>query len=56
MFRTLNAFLNTGEGGTVYIGVTDEGIVFGVNLNQYQVSLGPENLILYSLDTIYAAV
>ncbi|XP_013418493.1 uncharacterized protein LOC106179420 [Lingula anatina] len=33
--RTLNGFLNTGKGGTVYLGITDEGHVRGLNLTQY---------------------
>ncbi|KAL5467452.1 hypothetical protein EMCRGX_G031677 [Ephydatia muelleri] len=34
--RTLNAFLNTGRGGTVYLGVTDGGLVLGLSLTLYQ--------------------
>ncbi len=36
--RALNGFLNTGRGGTVYLGVTDEGVVKGLYLNQDQVT------------------
>ena len=36
-FRTLAGFLNTAAGGTVYIGVSDEGMVEGLVLNCYQV-------------------
>ncbi|XP_064398245.1 schlafen-like protein 2 [Halichondria panicea] len=35
--RALNGFLNTGGGGTVYLGVTDEGVVKGLYLNQDQI-------------------
>ncbi|CAH1269551.1 Hypp4201 [Branchiostoma lanceolatum] len=34
--RALNAFLNTGKGGTVYLGITDDGRVKGIRLTQYQ--------------------
>ncbi|WAR12933.1 hypothetical protein MAR_027113 [Mya arenaria] len=34
--RNLNAFLNTGKGGTVYLGVIDSGHVKGLQLSQYQ--------------------
>lgn len=34
--RVLNAFLNTGDGGTVYMGVVDEGHVLGLNFTQYR--------------------
>ncbi|XP_078689696.1 schlafen-like protein 2 [Branchiostoma floridae x Branchiostoma belcheri] len=34
--RALNAFLNTGQGGTVYLGITDDGRVKGIRLTQYQ--------------------
>lgn len=37
--RTINAFLNTGNGGTVYLGVIDSGEVRGLKLTQYQVCL-----------------
>jgi hypothetical protein len=37
MFRAINAFLNTGKGGTVYLGIVDEGVVKGIRLSQYQV-------------------
>ena len=36
--RALNGFLNTGNGGTVYLGVTDEGVVKGLYLSQAQVT------------------
>lgn len=35
--RCVNAFLNTGMGGTVYIGINDEGRVHGVPLTLYRV-------------------
>ncbi|KAK6185162.1 hypothetical protein SNE40_007455 [Patella caerulea] len=34
--RTINAFLNTGYGGTVYLGIIDSGKVSGLKLTQYQ--------------------
>ncbi|XP_037076878.1 uncharacterized protein LOC119098055 [Pollicipes pollicipes] len=34
--RNLNAFLNTGRGGTVYCGVDDNGRVLGMHLTRYQ--------------------
>ncbi|XP_048254713.1 uncharacterized protein LOC124142586 isoform X1 [Haliotis rufescens] len=34
--RALNAFLNTGKGGTVYLGVIDDGTVLGLKLTLYQ--------------------
>ena len=37
IFRAINAFLNTGKGGTVYLGIVDEGVVKGIRLSQYQV-------------------
>lgn len=37
--RTINSMLNTVTGGTIYIGVSDDGIVHGVLLNQYKVLL-----------------
>ncbi|CAB4036304.1 predicted protein, partial [Paramuricea clavata] len=36
IFRAINAFLNTGKGGTVYLGIVDEGVVKGIRLSQYQ--------------------
>lgn len=41
--RVLNAFLNTGDGGTVYMGVVDEGHVLGLNFTQYRVSFQYSN-------------
>jgi len=34
--RTLNAFLNTGTGGTVYLGILDSGEVAGINMSQFK--------------------
>lgn len=34
--RALNGFLNTGRGGTCYLGVTDKGVVHGLKLTGYQ--------------------
>lgn len=34
--RTINAFLNTGKGGTVYLGIIDSGVIRGIQLTQYQ--------------------
>ncbi|XP_064640322.1 uncharacterized protein LOC135495522 [Lineus longissimus] len=34
--RTINGFLNTGKGGTVYLGIVDDGTVKGMKLTQYQ--------------------
>ncbi|ELT93749.1 hypothetical protein CAPTEDRAFT_227361 [Capitella teleta] len=33
--RNINGFLNTGLGGTVHLGITDEGFVKGLRLTQY---------------------
>ena len=38
MCRTINAFLNTGIGGTIYCGVKDDGRIPGLNMSPYQVS------------------
>lgn len=35
--RAINGFLNTGKGGTIYLGINDEGVVKGIRLSQYQV-------------------
>ena len=35
--RTLNAFINTGRGGTVYLGIADDGRVQGLQLTKHQV-------------------
>ena len=37
-YRTLNGFLNTGQGGTVYLGVLDDGTVKGLPMSQFQVN------------------
>ncbi|XP_066935674.1 schlafen-like protein 2 [Clytia hemisphaerica] len=45
--RALNAFLNSGRGGTVYLGIIDEGVVKGFYLTEYQkdhVTLSLEDL------------
>lgn len=34
--RNINGFLNTGKGGTIYLGIVDEGKVKGLLLTQYQ--------------------
>ncbi|CAH1792835.1 unnamed protein product [Owenia fusiformis] len=34
--KTLNGFINTGEGGTVYCGILDSGSVKGIKLIQYK--------------------
>ncbi|XP_022791715.1 uncharacterized protein LOC111330968 [Stylophora pistillata] len=34
--RNINGFLNTGKGGTIYLGIIDEGKVKGLLLTQYQ--------------------
>ncbi|XP_068722727.1 uncharacterized protein [Montipora capricornis] len=34
--RNINAFLNTGKGGTIYLGVVDDGKVKGLRLTKYQ--------------------
>lgn len=33
---TIGAMLNSGQGGTIYLGVTDSGIVKGITLTRYQ--------------------
>ena len=38
-FRAINGFLNTGKGGTVFLGVEDRGEVLGIALSAYQVGL-----------------
>jgi hypothetical protein len=35
-YRNLCGFLNSGLGGTVYVGVQDDGTVGGVRVTQYQ--------------------
>lgn len=35
-FRTLNAFLNTGRGGTIFLGVLNNGLIKGINMTTYQ--------------------
>ncbi|KAK3605672.1 hypothetical protein CHS0354_013469 [Potamilus streckersoni] len=47
--RTLNAFLNTGKGGTVYLGIVDSGIVHGLKLSQFQ-----KDHIVGSLDDLFS--
>jgi GTPase len=37
-YRTLNGFLNTGHGGTVYLGVLDDGTIKGIPMSQFQVN------------------
>lgn len=47
--RTICSFLNTGRGGTVYLGILDNGDVNGIHLTEYQkdhVLLSLENLML----------
>ena len=34
--RTINAFLNSGRGGTLYLGIIDEGVVKGFYLTEFQ--------------------
>eukprot|EP00118_Oscarella_pearsei_P013568 m.109639 g.109639 ORF g.109639 m.109639 type:complete len:172 (+) comp37360_c0_seq5:65-580(+) len=34
--RALNSFLNSGKGGTVYLGITDDGVVRGHSMTVYQ--------------------
>lgn len=34
--RNINSFLNTGKGGTIYLGIVDDGSVKGLLLTQYQ--------------------
>ena len=36
--RSLAAFLNSARGGTVYLGIIDEGVVKGLYLTEYQVN------------------
>ena len=38
LLRTLCGYMNTQEGGTVYLGVTDEGLAKGMRMALYQVS------------------
>ena len=38
VFRALAAFLNSARGGTVYLGIIDEGVVKGLYLTEYQVN------------------
>lgn len=37
-FRNINGFLNTGKGGTIYLGIVDDGRVKGLQMTQYQAS------------------
>ncbi|CAH3015992.1 unnamed protein product [Porites evermanni] len=34
--RNINGFLNTGKGGTIYLGIVDNGSIKGLNLTLYQ--------------------
>lgn len=34
--RNINGFLNTGKGGTIYLGIVDDGTVKGIHMTQYQ--------------------
>lgn len=46
--RTICAFLNTGQGGTVYMGILDSAVVNGMHLTEYQkdhILLSLENLM-----------
>lgn len=43
-FRNINGFLNTGKGGTIYLGIVDDGKVKGLHMTQYQVSIGVQFL------------
>ena len=36
-YRVLNGFLNTGKGGTAYLGIVDNGRVKGICMTQFQV-------------------
>lgn len=42
--RSLNAFLNTGKGGTVYLGIIDNGCVRGLKLTVHQMQHITDNL------------
>ncbi|KAH8032191.1 hypothetical protein HPB51_023826 [Rhipicephalus microplus] len=47
--RTICAFLNTGRGGTIFLGILDNGEVNGLHLTEYQknhLALSLENLML----------
>ena len=46
--RNLCGFLNSGMGGIVYCGVTDEGTVEGIGLNEYQ----KDHILLAVQDTL----
>lgn len=37
LYRNINGFLNTGEGGRIYLGVLDNGVVAGLHLSEEQV-------------------
>ncbi|XP_060081569.1 uncharacterized protein LOC132560884 [Ylistrum balloti] len=47
--RALNAYLNTGLGGTCYLGVTDKGVVHGLKLTGYM-----KDHVVGSLDDLMA--
>lgn len=47
--RALNAFLNSARGGTVYLGVIDDGIVKGLYLTEYQ-----KDHVLLSLKDLFS--
>jgi len=51
--RTVNAMLNSSTGGTIYIGVSDDGVVHGVLLSQYKVYyfISCKNSVLSVVDT-----
>ncbi|KAG1655440.1 hypothetical protein GQR58_024527 [Nymphon striatum] len=44
--RTICGFLNTGKGGTIYMGVSDDGYVKGIRLTQFQVGLCKDHVEL----------
>ena len=52
--RNINGFLNTGKGGTIYLGIVDNGSVKGLNLTLYQVKYWLTYLSRYYRSKLYS--
>jgi len=55
-FRNINGFLNTGKGGTIYLGIVDDGKVKGLHLTQFQVSCYPCSVNGYWSECLWAHI
>ena len=49
----MNGYLNTGKGGTVYLGILDDGKVIGLAMTQYQVSNTTTTTIIIIIIKLY---